>query len=215
MRRVPATPRRNWQAEVERLGLKFHTPDGHPYWDESACYRFSSREVDELEAATEALQQLCLKAGQFIIDNDRFDAMRIPAAARPLIRDAWEKEPPSIYGRFDLMYNGNGPPKLLEYNANTPTSLLEASVIQWYWLEEAMKGKDQFNSIHEKLIAQWKEIQPYVKGGPLYFTAMDNAEDLTTISYLRDTAEQGGIRTEALRSNNRLERTRPRIPRSQ
>ena len=61
-----------------------------------------------------------------------------------------------------------------------------------------MKGKDQFNSIHEKLIAQWKEIQPYMKGGRLYFTAMDNAEDLTTISYLRDTAEQGGIRTEAL-----------------
>ena len=75
MRRVPAIkPRRNWQAEVERLGLKFHTPEGHPYWDESVCYRFSSREVDELEAATEELQQLCLKAGQFIIDNDRFDA---------------------------------------------------------------------------------------------------------------------------------------------
>ena len=47
------------------------------------------------------------EAGQFIIDNDRFDDFHIPAAARPLIRDAWEKEPPSIYGRFDLMYNGN------------------------------------------------------------------------------------------------------------
>ena len=25
-----------------------------------------------------------------------------------------ENEPPSIYGRFDLMYNGAAPPKLLE-----------------------------------------------------------------------------------------------------
>ena len=198
MKRLQIKPRPNWQAEVERLGLKFHTPEGHPYWDESVCYRFSSREVDQLEAATEELQRLCLLAGQFIIDNDRFDDFHIPAAVRPLIRDAWEKEPPSIYGRFDLMYNGNSPPKLLEYNANTPTSLLEAAVVQWYWHLDQKPGTDQFNSIHEKLIAQWKEIPPYLKGNHLYFTAMDNAEDMTTIAYLRNTAEQGGIHTSAI-----------------
>src|SRR5579863_8408268 len=90
MKRLTIKARPNWQAEVERLGLKFHTPDGHPYWDESVCYRFTSREVDELEAATEELQRLCLAAGQFIIDRDRFDDFRIPAAARQAIRDAWE-----------------------------------------------------------------------------------------------------------------------------
>ena len=151
-----------------------------------------------------------LKAGQYIIDNDRFDDFHIPAAARRLIRDTWETEPPSIYGRFDLMYNGNGPAKLLEYNANTPTSLLEASVIQWYWHRDTMRGKDQFNSIHEKLIAQWREIAPYVKGGHLHFTAMNDAEDITTISYLRDTAEQGGITESTKRADHsagRLERT--------
>ena len=198
MKRLQIKPRPNWQAEVERLGLKFHTPEGHPYWDESACYRFSAREVDQIEAATEELQRLCLLAGQFIIDHDRFDDFHIPAAARPLIRDAWEKEPPSIYGRFDLMYNGSSPAKLLEYNANTPTSLLEASVIQWYWHLDKMPGTDQFNSIHEKLIAQWREILPYIKGNHLHFTAMNDAEDMTTIAYLRNTAEQGGIRSSAL-----------------
>ena len=133
MQRLRIRPRPNWQSAVEKSGLQFHTPEGRPYWDESVCYRFNAREVDELEAATEELQQLCLKAGQFIIDNDRFADFHIPEAARPLIREAWENEPPSLYGRFDLMYNGASPPKLLEYNANTPTSLLEASVIQWYW----------------------------------------------------------------------------------
>jgi glutathionylspermidine synthase len=198
VKRLEIKPRPNWQAEVERVGLTFHTPEGHAYWDESACYRFSAREVDEIEAATEELQRICLAAGQFIIDHDRFDDFHIPTAARPLIRDAWEKEPPSIYGRFDLMYNGSGPPKLLEYNANTPTSLLEASVVQWYWHLDKMPGTDQFNSIHEKLIAQWREILPYLKSGHLHFTAMNNAEDMTTIEYLRDTAQQGGIRTSAL-----------------
>lgn len=198
MKRLRVKPRANWQAEVEKLGLQFHSPEGNPYWDESVCYRFSAREVDELERATEELQRLCLEAGQFIIDNDRFDDFHIPEAARPLICAAWEQEPPSIYGRFDLMYQGAFPAKLLEYNANTPTSLLEASVIQWYWHLDQMKGTDQFNSIHEKLIAQWREIQPYLKSGQLHFTSMDDAEDLTTITYLRDTAEQGGIRTSAL-----------------
>jgi glutathionylspermidine synthase len=198
VRRLRIKPRGNWQAEVERLGLRFHTPDGKPYWDESVCYSFSSREVDALEAATEELQRLCLLAGQFIIDNDRFDDFNIPDAARALIRNTWETEPPSIYGRFDLMYNGASPPKLLEYNANTPTSLLETSVIQWYWHLDRMKGTDQFNSIHEKLISQWTDIRSYLKSNPLYFTAMNDAEDMTTIAYLRDTAEQAGIHTTAL-----------------
>jgi len=61
-----------------------------------------------------------------------------------------------------------------------------------------MPGTDQFNSIHEKLITQWREIQPYIKGNHLHFTAMNNAEDMTTISYLRNTAQQGGIQTSAL-----------------
>jgi glutathionylspermidine synthase len=198
VKRLTISPRRNWQSAVEELGLKFHTPEGHPYWEESVCYRFDSREVDELEAATEELQRLCLAAGQFIIDKDRFDDFHIPQTARQAIRDAWEAEPPSIYGRFDLMYNGKGPPKLLEYNANTPTALLESAVVQWYWLEEVMKGRDQFNSVHEKLIEKWKDLKPYIKGGLLCFTAMDNAEDITTVSYLRDTAHQAGIATEAL-----------------
>jgi len=62
-----------------------------------------------------------------------------------------ERDQPSFYGRFDLAFN-NGEVKLLEFNADTPTSLLEASVIQWYWLQDYNKSYDQFNSIHEKLL---------------------------------------------------------------
>ena len=195
MKRIVITPRENWQQKVEQIGLTFHTPGGRTYWDESVCYRFTSREVDELEAATEELQKLCLAAGQFILDHDRFDQFQIPFLARQAIRDAWEAEPPSLYGRFDLAYNGNGPPKLLEYNANTPTSLLEASVVQWHWRQEVFPATDQFNSIHEKLIAKWSDLKSYLRGSPLYFTCMPDDEDLMTVTYLRDTAEQAGIKT--------------------
>ena len=102
VKREIISPRRGWQDLVSSQGLPFHTPDGRTYWDESACYRLSSREVDELEAATNTVQDLCLQAGQFIIDNDRWSSLRIPAAAVAAIKDAWNAEPPSIYGRFDL-----------------------------------------------------------------------------------------------------------------
>jgi len=198
MQRLSLTPRPHWQREADRLGFVYHTPGGQIYWDESACYRFTSREIDTIEAATADLQDLCLKAAQHVLDNNRFAEFRIPPAAIPLIRRTWEEEPPSIYGRFDLSYDGVNPPRLLEYNANTPTALLEASIVQWYWRREVMPATDQFNSIHEKLISQWGDIKPYLKDGRLCFTSMPNDEDAMTATYLRDTAQQAGIETASL-----------------
>ena len=68
----------------------------------------------------------------------------------------------SLDGRFDLAFDGVGPPKLLEYNADTPTSLLEAAVIQWQWLQDCHPKSDQFNSIHERLIKLWKDLAKYL-----------------------------------------------------
>ena len=58
----------------------------------------------------------------------------------------------------------------------------------------ALEKPDQFNSIHEKLIAKWKDLDPYLSK-PVYFAALDNAEDQLTVAYLRDTAQQAGLDT--------------------
>jgi glutathionylspermidine synthase len=195
MERLVSEPRPGWQNTVDSQGLIYHTPNGRRYWDEGACYRFRAWQVDELERATNELQELCLKAGQHIIDRDRFGELGIPAAVVPAIVQAWSEEPPAVYGRFDFTYDGKTPPKLLEYNADTPTALLEAAVIQWYWLQDLHPQSDQFNSIHERLIAKWKDLADYIPSRPLHFAHIDNPEDAMTVSYLRDTAEQAGIRT--------------------
>jgi len=197
VQRVESEPRRGWQAKVEELGLTFHTP-GDPYWYESAHYVLSAEEVDTLERATNRLHEMCVAAAGHVIEKKRFDDLGIPPFARDLVVRSWEADTPSIYGRFDLAYDGEGPPKLLEYNADTPTALYEAAVVQWKWLEEVHPGKDQFNSIHERLIATWKELKPYLKGEPLYFASLDDAEDIVTSSYLRDCASQAGISTDQL-----------------
>ena len=197
MRRVQGEARRDWQAKVEELGLSFHTP-GDPYWYESAHYVLSAAEVDELEKATNRLHQMCIEAAGHVIEKRRYKDLGIPGDVRELIERSWEEDQPSIYGRFDLSYDGRNPPKLLEYNADTPTALYEAAVVQWKWLEEIFPGKDQFNSIHERLIATWKELKPYLAGEPLYFASLDDAEDIVTSSYLRDCASQAGIATDQL-----------------
>ncbi|WP_089841484.1 glutathionylspermidine synthase family protein [Granulicella pectinivorans] len=209
MKRITLSPRPDWQSKVEAVGLTYHSPESmpHPYWDESAAYEFTSGEIDTLEAAGNTMQEMCLAAAQHVIDNKRYTELDIPAAAIPVIERAWEQEPPAIYGRFDFSWAGEKSgqaPKLLEYNADTPTSLLEAAVVQWDWLKEqtphlhhsAFLGgdPDQFNSIHEKLIAKWKDLIPYLQQ-PLYFAGVDEPEDQLTLVYLRDTAEQAGLKT--------------------
>lgn len=201
MRRIPISPRDDWQQKVSSAGLVFHTPEDQemdrPYWDESACYEFTTPEIDTLEAAGATLQQMCLEAAQHIIDKKRYAELEIPAAAVPAIEWAWENEPPAIYGRFDIAFDGSGPPKLLEYNADTPTSLLEAAVIQWSWLEEQFPNCDQFNSIHERVIGKWQDIAQYLSK-PVYFAGLDNPEDQLTLAYLCDTAQQAGLPTRSI-----------------
>lgn len=173
--------------------MAYHTIDGAPYWDESACYRFTLTEIDTLEDASEELQRLCLAAVEQVIQGDLFDLLHIPRQFVPLVIRSWESAEPSLYGRFDLSWDGGGPPKLLEYNADTPTSLLEASVIQWFWLKDVFPHADQFNSIHEKLIEFWKNC-PLFRSTPLYFSCADgSSEELGNLEYLMDTALQAGI----------------------
>ncbi len=158
MKRITIAPRADWEKKVEAVGLIYHHTEGRPYWNESAYYSFHAGEIDRIELATNELHQMCLEAAQHIIDHDRFSELAIPAAAIPFIKRAWEDEPPALYGRFDLAYDGEQL-KLLEYNADTPTALVEAAVVQWHWLQERFPHLDQFNSIHEKLLVKWQELK--------------------------------------------------------
>ena len=81
----------------------------------------------------------------------------LPPRALELAKASLESDPISIYGRFDLRYDGQGPAQLYEYNADTPTGLIESSVAQWYWLQDVHPERDQWNSLHERLIGAWRK----------------------------------------------------------
>ena len=166
---------------------------GGTYWDESARYAFTAAEVDRIEEVSAEMHQLCLKAADEAVRSKRFAEFAIPEAFRELVAQSWQRREATLYGRFDFSWDGEGEPKLLEYNADTPTSLLEASVVQWQWLEDVLPESDQFNSLHEKLVARLDAMRPAAGGGILHLASVkNNDEDLGTIEYLRDCALQAG-----------------------
>jgi glutathionylspermidine synthase len=195
MQRHRCQPRPAWREKVEAIGLTYHTHDTGPYWDESACYEFDAGEIAVLERAAQALHRLCLDAAEQVIARGWWDRLAIPPTAVPAILRSWERDDFSLYGRFDLAFDGVNPPRLLEYNADTPTALVEAAVAQWFWLQDTRPGADQFNSIHERLIAAWRRWD----GATIHFSSVkDNPEDEQTVLYLRDTCLQAGGTTRAV-----------------
>ncbi|MFF9338722.1 MULTISPECIES: glutathionylspermidine synthase family protein [unclassified Streptomyces] len=209
MERHTIEPRPGWQEIVEEQGLVYpltRYPDGslRPYWDESAYYSFTLPEVEALEEVVEELHAMCLAAAAHIVERNRFADLGItdPGVAGR-VAESWRRraELPSLYARFDLVYDGTGPAKMLEYNADTPTSLVEAASPQWFWMEERFPGADQWNSLHERLVDAWKRQAPLLPPGPVHFAHSETdelGEDLMTVAYLRETAEQAGLATEAL-----------------
>lgn len=210
MKRHTIEPRPGWQRIVEEQGCVYPLTrhrDGtlRPYWDESAYYSFSLPEVEALEEVVEELHAMSLAAAAHIVEHDRFRDLGITDPRLvSLVTESWQRrdELPSIYGRFDLRYDGRGgPAKLLEYNADTPTSLVEAASPQWFWMEERFPGADQWNSLHERLVDAWKRQARLLPPGPVHFVHTEGdecGEDLMTVAYLRETAQQAGLETEAL-----------------
>lgn len=178
---------------MQDVGFHFHSIDG-VYWDESACYRLSRDEVDQLEDASAELHRLCMAAAGEVIGKRRYAEFAIPDAAVGLIERSWRAGEPTLFGRFDLAWDGQGPPKLLEYNADTPTALIEASIAQWYWMNAVRPGADQFNSLHEKLIARWRSIAADKNLTDLHLTCMgESEEDVGNLDYMADVAMQAGL----------------------
>lgn len=198
MRREASPPRPDFERHFAEIGFTYANMDGEPYWNESARYAFSLREIEEdIETPTAELDAMCLDlVGRIVESQEMMERLRIPAHARDLVAESWKKREPSLYGRFDFAYDGRGPAKLLEYNADTPTSLYESAVVQWYWLEHLVesgdlpRGADQFNSLHDKLIARWGEI---AQKSLIHLAAIsDSVEDFGTTAYLADCATQAG-----------------------
>jgi len=105
MERESIAPRADWQQQCEDVGFIYHSMDG-VYWDERYCYRFTAGQIDELEEATAALHQLCLKAVEHVVAERRFDELKIPAAFHDYVTRSWQARVSSNHGYGSLEASG-------------------------------------------------------------------------------------------------------------
>ena len=201
MQRIAVAERSDWKETAAQHGFTFHSVGGVPYWDESACYRFTLEQVEtDLEDPTAAIEEMCFAVVERAVSEPAVMArLGIPEDFRRYVAESWRRQERNLYGRLDFSYDGNGPAKLLEYNADTPTALYESAVFQWVWLEEALargivpEGCDQFNSLHERLVEAFGRLGIE---GTLHLTCVPGSEeDRGTVAYIEDCAKQAGLDT--------------------
>jgi glutathionylspermidine synthase len=201
MQREAVTPRQDW----EDLHTRFRFGEGKTIrqpaswvessnWHENACYCLTTREADMVAEATRDLHAMCLEtAGNIIKSGNYGDELGIPAAAIPAIERSWNCGDPSVYGRFDLAFDGVNPPKMLEYNADIADQLLESSVLQYHWAIANNKPRF-FNNIHGNLAHRWDEIKGQLAIDTIHFTAdFRVTENIQTLDYMKLVAEESGL----------------------
>lgn len=200
MQKIALPERPDLQEKAAEQGFTFANMHGEPYWDETSAYCFSLQEIeDRIEDPSTELHAMCLEAVDHVLGNEELlDKLAIPSEYRDYIAKSWKNGDPSLYGRFDLAYDGHGPAKLLEYNADTPTSLYESAAFQWQWLEDQIAAgvlheeDDQFNGIHEAIVERFRTL--FAPDTDLHFTAVSgNPEDYATVEGLGWAAREAGL----------------------
>ncbi len=210
MKRVPQVPRKDWPSRLEGVGFHFHSidPDGNDcagktdkflYWREDVAYQFTEAQVETLYEATNEVHAMCLHLCGDLYQRGDLGRLGMTPLAQELAHASWSRKDPHLYGRFDVSWTGRGAPKFLEYNADTPTSLVESAVAQWHWKVDAQPHADQFNSIHEALVARLQAIKAQQGLTRLYLAGVvDSQEDTGNLEYLMDVALQAGLEASIL-----------------
>ncbi|SEM73406.1 Glutathionylspermidine synthase [Loktanella fryxellensis] len=200
MQRIATGARPDLPAKAEAAGFTFHTMYGEPYWDEETAYAFTLAQVEtDIEDPATELHAMCREAAARIVDDEELmERLAIPRAHWDLVAQSWKTGQPELYGRFDLIYDGTGPARMIEYNADTPTALFESAAFQWTWLEDMIEsgalpaGSDQFNGIHEALTARFRAL--FAPNTDIHFTAFEsNVEDYATVEMMAYAARAADL----------------------
>ena len=201
MQRIPAAQRPDLEQTALEHGFEFSPEEGVHYWDESAYYRFTLRQIEEdLERPAEDIQNMCFAIlDRALADETVFRCLQIPELYWNFVADSWRDREKDLYGRMDFSYDGQGKAKLLEYNGDTPTTLYESSIFQWTWLEQAIeqgiipRNCDQFSELHEGLLAAF--LRSGIEGCLHLACNREIEDDRGTVEYIEDCAREAGLET--------------------
>jgi glutathionylspermidine synthase len=183
------------------------------YWVEDIeqpfCATFEKSEMEEtLIPATNELNDMVLGMVDYVCSSPRSDQLleqlRIPEFFRNAVRKSWQRKDTSIYGRFDLAYDGQSL-KLLEINYDSPIMLVETAVLQDVWYKDLKhagiisENTTQFNCVCENLKQCF--ANNCRSGQIAHFSSFYALEDKQTILFLKSLADALGLKTSFSRAD--------------
>ncbi len=201
MQRVQVEPIPGLDALTSEHGYTLTDHGSVEGWAADAYYQFTLKEIEaDLEASVNAITELCYTLlDRAVADDKIFRRLRIPEAYWDYVADSWRHREKDLYGRMDLQFDCNGPPKLFEFNADTPTTLYDSAVFQWEWLQAGMAGgliptgANQFAELHEELVSAFGSMG--IEGGLHLACLVDQQDDRETVAYLEECAQEAGLST--------------------
>lgn len=185
---TPTSPRNDWQKNHEALRFGTHSLAPKPdNWDESRswseylCVEITQRQADILHSATQRIHDMCMETVEGMIKSGDYPALLgLNEPTIRLIERSWRRGDPSISGRFDLSFDGQSAPKLIEYNADNPGLLMEAAVLQSQWSYDK-GGLPQYNGVYAGLVDAWTNAKSNIPSGVLYMTTNFDVADAVQV----------------------------------
>lgn len=187
---------------MKRLSTKLRKKfKNSPDWHEGIYYSFSKEEISELEKATLEVNKLALKALKHVFDKKLFQEFNIPNHLIPIIKQSWITNEKPIISQFDFLFDGTNIPKLCDINTDYYNNLYESAELQKSWKQDKFEKNLQFNSLKEHLTTRFNSIKKIVKSDILYFTGAYNINNYATLTYIKQIADEVGIKTQEIPIN--------------
>lgn len=172
-------------------------------WDETIHWRFTEAEIERLYEAAKEAYQLGLAAVERIVSTRTWGLFGIDEATGREIARSWQNRSKEIDVATRATFGwdgGAGGPKLLGFQADSTDGIVEASLGQWWWKEALFGSSDQFNTLHETLVARMGEaLVPRMKamGAPGVHLAYmpDDETGEGQMGYLAKVLEEAGVST--------------------
>jgi glutathionylspermidine synthase len=91
-----------------------------------------------------------------------------------------------MQGRFDLVYDGVNPPKMLEFNGDTPSLIIESGTLQEGWFKDTQASRQdlfQSNYVTEFLKRSMTKFSKQCDSASFVFMGEDD-ENVSQMKYL-------------------------------
>jgi len=185
------------ESRIIQEGYKWFIEGENDEYVSSDAILVNQAELEAYKIAAESCYEMYQVALNYVLENNLWSKLDLPASVLPLIKHDIARGLPHICGRFDF---GGGvdeiATKLIEFNADTCTSLPESTYFQnWIYEPVRLEYKGQFNILQLQLKSAFHELRTKNpdKLPTLLLCSLGYIEDQLNLQVIKNAAIQAGF----------------------